>query len=39
LFDIEKFTKNIEKSYQTMWDIWQAGDSPKAFTVSSEEEK
>jgi protein O-GlcNAc transferase len=34
LFDIEKFTRNIEKSYQTMWDIYQAGDSPKAFTVS-----
>lgn len=34
LFDIEKFTINIEKSYQTMWDIWQAGEKPKAFTVS-----
>ena len=34
LFDIEKFTKNIEKSYQTMWDIWQDGKSPKPFTVS-----
>ncbi len=34
LFDIEKFTRNIEKSYQAMWDIWQAGDGPKSFTVS-----
>lgn len=34
LFDIERFTRNIEKSYQTMWDAWQAGDSPKPFTVS-----
>ena len=33
LFDIEKFLKNIEKAYQTMWDIRQIGDSPKAFTV------
>jgi predicted O-linked N-acetylglucosamine transferase (SPINDLY family) len=34
LFDIVKFTKNLEKIYQIMWDIWQAGDGPKAFTVS-----
>jgi len=34
LFDIGKFTKNLEKSYQTMWDIRQAGEGPKSFTVS-----
>jgi len=34
LFDIGKFVKNIEKSYQTMWDIWQAGEGPKSFNVS-----
>ena len=34
LFDIEKFTRNLEKSYQMMYDIWQAGEPPRAFTVS-----
>ena len=33
LFDIERFTGNLEKSYQRMWDIWQAGNGPKPFTV------
>jgi len=34
LFDIERYTRNLEKSYQTMWETWQAGDDPGPFTVS-----
>jgi protein O-GlcNAc transferase len=34
LFDIEMFTRNLEKSYQTMWDIWQAGENPRAFSIT-----
>jgi predicted O-linked N-acetylglucosamine transferase (SPINDLY family) len=33
LFDIERFTKNLEKAYQKMWWIRQSGEAPRAFTV------
>jgi hypothetical protein len=33
LFDTEKFTRNIEKAYQTMWETWLAGEKPRSFSV------
>jgi len=34
LFDIEKYTRNIEKAYNNMWNIWQSGSGHKEFTIS-----
>ena len=34
LFDTVRTTRAIEGAYQTMFDIWQAGKKPHAFTVS-----
>lgn len=33
LFDIEKFTKNLEKAYQKMWDLHLAGKKPEAIAI------
>jgi predicted O-linked N-acetylglucosamine transferase (SPINDLY family) len=35
LFDSETFRKDLEGAYTTMWDIAQAGDSPRSFEVRS----
>lgn len=34
LFDINRFVRNIESAYQTMWQTYQAGELPKAFAVA-----
>ncbi len=33
LFDIERFTRNIESAYSTMWEKYQAGEAPQGFVV------
>jgi protein O-GlcNAc transferase len=33
LFDMPRYVKNIEKVYEEMWRIWQAGEPPRAFAV------
>jgi predicted O-linked N-acetylglucosamine transferase (SPINDLY family) len=33
LFDTELFRRNIEAAYFRMWDMWLAGESPRAFSV------
>ena len=33
LFDTARFTRNLEKSYLTMWDRWQRGLPPQSFAV------
>jgi len=34
LFDIGRFTRNLERAYRRMWEIWRAGGPPAAFAVS-----
>ena len=36
LFDTDRFRRNIEKAYTTMWETSQRGDAPKAFAVNTE---
>lgn len=33
LFDTDLFRRRIESAYETMWQAWQAGEKPKAFSV------
>ena len=33
LFDSDRFRRHIEAAYETMWDIYRRGDSPKSFRV------
>ena len=33
LFDGEKFARNLEKAYATMWQIHVAGEQPRAFAL------
>jgi protein O-GlcNAc transferase len=33
LFDSRRFTRHIERAYETMWSIHQAGEPPRGFTV------
>jgi predicted O-linked N-acetylglucosamine transferase (SPINDLY family) len=33
LFDTERFARHIEAAYVTMWETWQRGAEPRAFTV------
>jgi protein O-GlcNAc transferase len=33
LFDTDRFRRHIEAAYETMWEIWQRGESPRSFTV------
>jgi predicted O-linked N-acetylglucosamine transferase (SPINDLY family) len=33
LFDIARFTRNIEAAYRKMWEIWRAGEAPRPFGV------
>jgi len=35
LFDTDRFRRHIESAYTTMWDIWQRGGEPRAFSVSA----
>jgi predicted O-linked N-acetylglucosamine transferase (SPINDLY family) len=35
LFDCDRFRRNIESAYATMWDIWQRGEPPRGFAVSA----
>jgi protein O-GlcNAc transferase len=34
LFDIARFTRDLEAAYRQMWETWKAGRSPTAFAVS-----
>jgi predicted O-linked N-acetylglucosamine transferase (SPINDLY family) len=34
LFDIARFTRDLERAYTRMWETWSAGRSPVAFSVS-----
>jgi protein O-GlcNAc transferase len=34
LFDIARFTRDLEAAYQQMWETWRAGRPPVAFSVS-----
>ena len=33
LFDAERFRQHLEAAYQTMWGLWQRGESPRSFSV------
>jgi protein O-GlcNAc transferase len=35
LFDTDRFRKNIEAAYRTMWESWLAGEQPKGFAVKT----
>jgi protein O-GlcNAc transferase len=35
LFDTERFTRNIETAYTTMWQRWQRGEPPQGFAVNA----
>jgi protein O-GlcNAc transferase len=39
LFDTPRFTRNLEAAYVTMWQRYQRGEAPEAFTVKSVELK
>jgi predicted O-linked N-acetylglucosamine transferase (SPINDLY family) len=34
LFDTDRFRRHVESAYQTMWDIHQRGEKPRAFEVA-----
>ena len=34
LFDTDRFRRNIESAYQTMWERWQRGEAPSSFDVA-----
>lgn len=36
LFDVERFRRNIESAFITMWETHEHGDPPRAFAVASE---
>jgi protein O-GlcNAc transferase len=36
LFDTDRFRRHIEAAYRTMWEIWQRGESPRAFGVTAQ---
>ena len=33
LFDTDRFCRHIEAAYNTMWERWQRGESPRSFSV------
>ena len=33
LFDVARFTRNIEAAYTQMWEIWRVGEAPKSFRI------
>ncbi len=33
LFDTDRFCRNIESAYTTMWELWQRGERPRSFSV------
>jgi protein O-GlcNAc transferase len=37
LFDTDRFRRNIESAYQTMWERWQRGEPPSSFAVADGE--
>jgi predicted O-linked N-acetylglucosamine transferase (SPINDLY family) len=34
LFDTDRFCRRIEAAYETMWEHWQRGESPRSFSVA-----
>jgi predicted O-linked N-acetylglucosamine transferase (SPINDLY family) len=36
LFDTDRFRKNIEAAYRTMWDRWLTGEKPQGFAVGAD---
>jgi predicted O-linked N-acetylglucosamine transferase (SPINDLY family) len=39
LFDTDRFCRNIEAAYTTMWELWQRGESPRGFSVAPQMER
>jgi predicted O-linked N-acetylglucosamine transferase (SPINDLY family) len=37
LFDSDRYRRHIEAAYTTMWDIWQQGERPRNFAISSDD--
>ena len=37
LFDTDRFCRNIEAAYETMWEDWQRGESPRSFSVAPDQ--
>jgi protein O-GlcNAc transferase len=35
LFDIARYTRDLEAAYRQMWDIWRAGEEPRPFAIES----
>jgi protein O-GlcNAc transferase len=35
LFDTPRFARHIESAFRRMWDIWTAGEAPRAFRVAA----
>lgn len=35
LFDSDRFCRHIESAYTIMWDLWQRGEPPRAFSVDA----
>jgi predicted O-linked N-acetylglucosamine transferase (SPINDLY family) len=35
LFDMARFTRDIESAYRIMWERWRAGEEPQAFAVGT----
>ncbi|MEI9806134.1 MAG: tetratricopeptide repeat protein [Pseudolabrys sp.] len=35
LFDTERFARNIEAAFVTMWETWQRGEAPKGFSLDA----
>jgi protein O-GlcNAc transferase len=35
LFDTERYRRHIEMAYTKMWELWQAGESPRSFSIKA----
>jgi predicted O-linked N-acetylglucosamine transferase (SPINDLY family) len=36
LFETDRFRRNIEVAYTTMWELWQRGERPRSFSVAAQ---
>jgi predicted O-linked N-acetylglucosamine transferase (SPINDLY family) len=39
LFDTDRFRRNIESAYETMWERYQRGEPPASFAVAAGRER
>jgi predicted O-linked N-acetylglucosamine transferase (SPINDLY family) len=39
LFDSDRYRRHLEAAYETMWELWQQGESPRGFFVEPQEKK